>query len=86
MKQTEKLLKALANHRRLAIVVFLCGRENASVGAIAREINLSFKATSRHLSILRAADALDRAQVNLRAYYSLHKPLSGIVKSVLSAM
>lgn len=83
MKQTEKLLKALANRRRLAIVTYLDRCKKASVGGIAREINLSFKATSRHLGILRAADVLDREQVSLLVYYRLAKPLPGIVKSVL---
>lgn len=86
MNQTEKLLKALANRRRLAIMAYLNVHEKASVGGIAREIHLSFKATSKHLGILRAADVLDREQVNLSVYYRLAKPLPGIVKSVLSVL
>ena len=76
-------MKALANHRRLAIVVYLSRHDTASVGVIAHEINLSFKATSRHLSVLRAADVLDREQVNLFVHYRLHKPLQGIVRATL---
>ncbi len=84
MKQVEKILKALANCRRLAILVYLGKCEKATVGEVAREINLSFKATSKHLVILRGADIIDRGQLSLRAQYSLNKPLSSIVKLVLS--
>jgi len=45
----EKVLKALANRRRLAILVFLKKNREGSVSRIAGAINLSFKSTSRHL-------------------------------------
>jgi len=83
MKQTEKTLKALANRRRLAIIKYLDKNTKATVGDIAQEIKLSFKATSKHLIILLNADILDREQINLQMCYRLNKPLSSIVKSVL---
>jgi DNA-binding transcriptional ArsR family regulator len=86
MKDTEKLLKALANRRRLAILKFLNKTSKASVGQVAREIKLSFKATSKHLGLLRSADVLDREQVNLQMFYSLSRPLSGVVKSVIDVL
>ncbi len=86
MKDTEKLLKALANRRRLAILKFLNKNSKASVGDVAREIKLSFKATSKHLGLLRAADIVDREQVNLQMFYSLSRPLSSILKSVIDVL
>jgi len=86
MKDTEKLLKALANRRRLAIVRFLNKTGKASVGQVAKEIKLSFKATSKHLGLLSAADIVDREQVNLQMFYSLSRPLSGILKSVIDVL
>lgn len=86
MKDTEKLLKALANRRRLAIVKYLNKFGKASVGDVAREIKLSFKATSKHLGLLRSADVLEREQVNLQVFYSLSRPLSGVIKSVLDVL
>lgn len=86
MKDTEKLLKALANRRRLAIVKYLNKNSKASVGDVAREIKLSFKATSKHLGLLRTADILEREQVNLQVFYSLSRPLAGVVKSVLDIL
>jgi DNA-binding transcriptional ArsR family regulator len=86
MKETEKVLKALANRRRLAIIKLLNGVAKASVGQVAKEIKLSFKATSKHLGILRTADILEREQVNLQMYYSIIRPISNIVRSVLDVL
>ena len=86
MKHTEKILKALANRRRLAIIKFLNTKGNAKVGDIAKEIGISFKATSKHLGVLRTADIVDREQVSLEMYYSLSKPLSDIILSVIDVL
>ena len=85
-KQTEKILKALANKRRLAIVKYLHKMRKTSVTAIAKEIKLSFKATSRHLSVLRLADLVEREQVNLMMLYSLQQPLDPILKTILTLL
>ncbi len=86
MKQTEKTLKALANRRRLAIVRYLHQYHKAAVGDIAKEIKLSFKATSKHLGILRTADIVDREQINLSMFYSLNRPFGRVLKSVLDIL
>ena len=86
MKETEKILKALANRRRLAIVKYISRVQATSVGDIAQEIKLSFKSTSRHLSVLRSADVLDREQINLTAIYTLTRPINAILKLILSIL
>ena len=77
MKEQEKIFKAFANRRRLA--VFLLEKEGeAPVATIAGEIKLSFKATSKHLGILAAADILEKDQRSLQMFYRLsdnQKPL-----------
>ncbi|MFA6397774.1 MAG: metalloregulator ArsR/SmtB family transcription factor [Candidatus Paceibacterota bacterium] len=84
MKQYEKSLKALANGRRLDIVKFLKEKKEASVGDIAEHIKLSFKATSRHLSVLAGADIVEKEQRSLSCFYSLAPKLSQVVKAVIS--
>ena len=84
MKKIEKILKALANKRRLAILLYLHKVNKASVGDIASEIQLSFKATSKHLQLLANADLLDREQISLAMLYSLSQPVHPILKSTLS--
>ena len=86
MQETEKILKALANRRRLTILKLLSNNSKSSVGYIAKEIKLSFKATSKHLGILLNAGILEREQVNLLMYYSLIRPTSSIVRSVVGRL
>ena len=71
IKRMERTLKALANRRRLAVLAFLKQRKEATVGEIAEEIRLSFKSTSRHLSVLASADIVNREQRSLEVFYSL---------------
>lgn len=71
-KNIEKILKALANKRRIGIVKFLGKKGRAIVSDIAKEIKLSFRSTSRHLAILTAADILERNQHGLNAYYNVN--------------
>lgn len=83
MKEIEKSLKAMANRRRLAILKYLKHNREASVGEIAGAIKLSFRATSKHLGILAAADILDKEQRSLAVYYRLASPLSHTARTVI---
>lgn len=80
--ELEKTLKAVANKRRLAIFYCLRGRKEMSVGSIAKQIKLSFRSTSKHLSILYTSGLLDREQRNISMFYRLslrgHKIFSAI--------
>ena len=84
MTDLEKIYKALANRRRLAIIKFLKKQREASVGQIAEYLKLSFKSTSRHLAILRASDVLDKEQRGLVAFYSFNRTIHSVVKHLLS--
>ena len=86
MKELEKTLKALANQRRLAILRYLKKNREASVGEIAGEIDLSLKATSKHLGILAACDIVERDQRSLQMFYRLasnQKPAANHILSLL---
>ena len=84
MKELEKTLKALANGRRLAILKFLKNTKEATVGEIAENINLSFKATSRHLNVLANADILEKEQRSLQMFYRLPKKPLPVIRAFLS--
>lgn len=86
IREMEKILKALANRRRLAIVKYLHRVKEANVGTIAGEIRLSFAATSRHLGILYVADLLEREQTSTSMNYSLAQPLHPALKVVLQIL
>ena len=83
MRELEKILKALANRRRLAILQYLKKNKEANVGGIAREIGLSFKSTSRHLAILAALDIVEREQRSAEAFYRLASSEHAIVRHLL---
>ena len=86
MKELEKVLKAFANGRRLAIVKYLKQRPKATVGEIARAIRLSFKSTSRHLTLLAFVEVVERNQVNTQAWYSLKKKQSAAAHSIIAIL
>ena len=83
-KEMEKILKALANRRRLAILKYLKSRRQASVGEIAGAIKLSFRATSKHLIILSVADILDKEQRSSQIFYSIADSLPSAAKPIIS--
>ncbi len=82
-RQLEKIFKALANRRRLAILHFLAKEKELSVAEIARRIKLSFTSTSKHLAILRQLDIVDRRQEGLTVHYSLADPFPHLIKQFL---
>lgn len=79
-------MKALANRRRLAILRFLKTKKEASVGDIAEEIKLSFKATSKHLGVLSAASIVDREQRSLQMFYCFSLDLPLPARSIISLL
>lgn len=82
MKNLERMLKALANKRRLAIIKYLSKEKEATVTDIAYRIKLSFKATSKHLGVLSAVDIVEKEQRSLQMWYSLQSKLHPIVKYI----
>ena len=82
INQTEKILKALANRRRLKIIEYLGGGKKASVSELAGHLKLSFKSTSKHLLILKSVDVIDSEQVSLARFYFLTKPFSALSKGL----
>ena len=82
-KELERTLKALANLRRLWILGYLKKEGEASVGEIAEEIGLSFKATSKHLGILAAADLVEREQRGLQMWYKIKPKIYTIARSII---
>ena len=86
MKEYERILKALANRRRLAIISFLKKRHEATVGEIAEHIKLSFTSTPKHLNILARADILDKRQQGLEVYYFLGANIPAITQSTVTRL
>ena len=90
MKIDEKILereyKALANRRRLAILRLLKSKKCATVGEIAGDIRLSFKATSKHLNILYGAGLVDKEQQSLSVQYFLKNGLREPFRAAVNSL
>lgn len=86
MSSLERELKAFANKRRLAIIKFLNTKTEASVGEIADHIHLSFKATSKHLSILAAVEIVDKEQKSKTVCYRLSSPRSELLTKIILSL
>lgn len=83
MKEYEKILKALANRRRLQIIKYLKAEKQATVTDIAEHLKLSFKSTSKHLAVLFNAGIADKEQISLSMFYSVVKSLPKLAKQVI---
>lgn len=79
-------MKGFANRRRLAILRFIRKNRQVSVGDIAKEINLSFKSTSKHIAVLVSADLLEHEQVGPKMYYYISKDVSEIFRRIISEL
>jgi len=84
MKEVERSLKALANKRRLGIIKYLRLHHQAPVGGLADAIKLSFRSTSKHLGVLKAADIVEAEQKSKLVFYSLSKIQPPIVRAVIN--
>ncbi|OGY43074.1 MAG: hypothetical protein A2729_03860 [Candidatus Buchananbacteria bacterium RIFCSPHIGHO2_01_FULL_39_14] len=84
MRELEKILRAMASHRRLAILKYLRDHREASVGELAEKIDLSFKSTSKHLSILLAVDILEREPRSQQMFYSFSFSLKPVAKQIIN--
>ena len=86
VREVERVLKALANLRRLEIVRYLSQAKEATVGEIAEKIDLSFKSTSKHLAVLYGADIVAKKQRSLEMWYRLSPDRHPLIKTVLSIL
>ncbi len=86
MKKTEKILKALANFKRLCIVQVLRDSKEKFVGEIADDIDLSIRATSKHLKILSAVDIVEKDQRGPQIFYTLSPGMDSISKYIIGSL
>ncbi len=85
MKDLARQLKAVANERRLKILVLLKKGGMWTVSDIADAIKLSIRSTSRHLQLLKQAGLLEDTQSGACVYYRPCKdhPVYKIVSNLI---
>ena len=85
-KQLERIFKALANRRRIAVILYLKKKKKTSVGDIAAELKLSIKSTSIHLFVLSAAGILERDQRSSQVFYSLASDMPEVARRIIALL
>lgn len=84
MKRQVIIFRTLSNINRLKIIKMLSGGNKISVGDIATNLSISFKATSNHLLMLKNLDILESIGKDNHVYYSLSKDMPQDFKKVLN--
>lgn len=69
-EKTATLLKAMANIKRLEILIYLRHSE-LSVGTLQQKLKLSQSALSQHLAVLRAAEIVQTRRNKQQIFYRL---------------
>lgn len=85
-KELERILKALANRRRLMIISFLRKEKEGNVSSIAEAIHLSVKSTSRHLAVLSGVDLLDREQRSSEVFYKVSVYIPDVFQQLIKSL
>ncbi|MDP3880959.1 MAG: metalloregulator ArsR/SmtB family transcription factor [bacterium] len=85
-KVLEKILKALANRRRLEILRALKKESVLNVASIAKKIKLSFRSTSKHLNVLKAANIVAFKQIDTNVFYRIHDEAPKIAKYIIGKL
>lgn len=86
LRDLERLLKPLANKRRLFALSIIKERKEANVSEIATELRLSIQATSRHLLQLYRADIIQPEQRSLSVYYTLVKNQHPSIRALINSL
>ncbi|MBI2607813.1 MAG: winged helix-turn-helix transcriptional regulator [Candidatus Doudnabacteria bacterium] len=82
LRQWATVFRGLGNPNRLKILQILSRTKQMSVSALADELGISLKNTSRNLSILANLDLIEFQGRQDRVYYSINPKLSGAVARI----
>lgn len=85
-KRWTVVFRALANINRLKIIKFLYDGRKVNVTDIAAVLEISFKATSNHLAMLKNLDVVEAHGTAGHVFYSLNKSLPEDFRKVIEFM
>jgi DNA-binding transcriptional ArsR family regulator len=85
-KKTAKIIKALANERRLRILSFLKSHKSRSVTAISGHIRLSLRSTSKHIGVLYAAGILEKQQTSTNVFCKIPSDIPPIARRIIDLL
>lgn len=79
-KKKIKILKALANEKRMEILDLLENNNDLCVFDIAKKIHLHFKSTSKHLQKLVEAGLIERSRDGLYVKHELREAVKRLLR------
>ena len=82
MRRASRLLRAMANERRLLILFYLLDSEK-SVGELQKLLGISQSALSQHLARLRAENLVTTRREAQNIYYTVAEPAVGEIVALL---
>ena len=85
-KGTVRILKSLANPRRLEIILHLKKHRALNVSSVAEKLDLSVRSTSKHLAHLENAGLASRRQQSREVYYTLSPEIPSEVIALFARM
>ena len=80
----ETVYKACAHARRLEILRLLKINKYLTVGQLAQATNSSLQTVSKQLQVLHHAHVVQNEKEGLEVFYSMKKPISPLVRSIIS--
>lgn len=83
LKQAALTLKAMANIKRLEILLYLSQNET-SVGDLQQKIGLSQSALSQHLAVLRQAGLVQTRRSRQQIFYRMENTLIKRILNILT--
>jgi DNA-binding transcriptional ArsR family regulator len=81
--EAARLMKLLANERRLLVLCKLAGAGEMTVGGLANAVGLSQSALSQHLSLMRAEGLVSFRRDGQTLHYSIADPMAERLLSTL---
>ena len=84
MKRWTQIFKALANTNRLHIIKILAKSKPLNVSDMSEKLNISLKATSKHLILLSNLDVLESKGKNGHIWYFLNPDMQNDIKKAIS--
>jgi len=82
LQKSATLLKAVANIKRLEILIYL-SHDELSVGDLQQKLDLTQSALSQHLAVLREAQIVQTRRNKQQIFYRLE---NGLIKKILKLL
>lgn len=84
LQKTEKIMKALANEKRLNILKTLRKEEHLPVWLISSKLSMPFKTVSKNLRILYDQGLIEKEYDSTEVFYSISEKIPKSIKNLIS--